>query len=140
LTQAWPWLAAPLRLGTIRATRPSWTSASSEQPTPQYAQVVVTAVDGRGALISDFSESAAVGQASTHAPHDTHSESMKRSLWLAETREARPRPSIVSARVPCVSSQARTQREQTMHSSGLKLKYGLLVSVAAGIPPITSNA
>jgi hypothetical protein len=35
-----------------------------------------------------------------------------------ETRESKPRPSIVSAKVPCTSSQARTQREQTMHFDG----------------------
>ena len=33
--------------------------------------------------------------------------------------------------MPCVSSQARTQREQTMHRSGLKSKYGLLMSGVA---------
>ncbi len=35
-----------------------------------------------------------------------------------ETRESNPLPSIVSANVPCVSAQARTQREQTMHLEG----------------------
>jgi hypothetical protein len=66
--------------------------------------------------------SAAVGQASTQAPHETHSEARKGWCSLAETREWKPRPSIVSASVLCVSSQARTQREQTMHRSGLKSK------------------
>ena len=37
---------------------------------------------------------------------------------------------IVSANVPCISSQARTQREQTMHLVGSKSKYGLDVSFA----------
>ncbi len=35
-----------------------------------------------------------------------------------DTREAKPRPEIVSAKVPCTSSQARTQRLQTMHLLG----------------------
>ncbi len=34
---------------------------------------------------------------------------------LAATRLSKPRPSMVSANVPCTSSQARTQREHTMH-------------------------
>ena len=34
------------------------------------------------------------------------------------TRLLKPRPSIVSANVPCTSSQARTQRLQTMHFAG----------------------
>ncbi len=40
----------------------------------------------------------------------------------AETWLAKPRPSMVSAKVPCTSSQARTQREQTMHFDGSKVK------------------
>ena len=40
----------------------------------------------------------------------------------AETFESKPRPSMVSANVPCTSSQARTQREQTMHLDGSKAK------------------
>ncbi len=36
----------------------------------------------------------------------------------ADTRLSKPRPRIVSANVPCTSSQARTQREQTMHFAG----------------------
>jgi hypothetical protein len=36
----------------------------------------------------------------------------------ALTRLSKPRPSIVSAKVPCTSSQARTQRLQTMHFDG----------------------
>ena len=35
-----------------------------------------------------------------------------------DTRLSKPRPAIVSAKVPCTSSQARTQREQTMHFDG----------------------
>ena len=78
--------------------------------------------------ISDFSVNAAVGHASTHAPQETHSESRNESFWLATTVDWNPRPSIVSARVPCVSSHARTQREQTMHFVGSKVKYGFDVS------------
>ncbi len=69
-----------------------------------------------------FSISVAVGQACTQAPQDTHSESRKSSFWPGDTMEAKPRPSMVSANVPCTSSQARTQREQTMHLAGSKVK------------------
>ncbi len=72
--------------------------------------------------MTDFSISVAVGQACTQAPHDTHSESRKSSAAPADTTEAKPRPSMVSAKVPCTSSQARTQREQTMHLAGSKVK------------------
>ena len=69
-----------------------------------------------------------VGQACTQAPHETHSESMNGSPAPADTLESKPRPAMVSANVPWISSQARTQREQTMHLHGSKSKYGLLVS------------
>src|SRR5262249_50142692 len=72
--------------------------------------------------------SAPVGQASTHAPHDTHSDSRKDSSWLAAIVESMPRPCTVSANVPCTSSHARTQREHTMHRFGSNAKYGLLSS------------
>src|SRR5678815_456868 len=101
-------------------------SARNEQPTPQYAQVVTTLCSAWPSSITDFSESVAVGQACTQAPHETHSESRNESPWLAATFEAKPRPWIVSASVPCCSSQARTQREQTMHFEGSNVKYGLL--------------
>ena len=39
-------------------------------------------------------------------------------VHAGDTRLSKPRPSIVSAKVPCTSSQARTQREQTMHLEG----------------------
>ncbi len=64
-----------------------------------------------------------VGQACTHAPHETHSLSMN-GVPPAETTDPKPRPSMVSAKVPCTSSHARTQREQTMHFVGSKVKYG----------------
>jgi hypothetical protein len=68
--------------------------------------------------ITDFSVSVAVGQACTQAPQDTHSEPRKLSPMPGDTRLSKPRPEIVSAKVPCTSSQARTQREQTMHFDG----------------------
>ena len=72
--------------------------------------------------MTDVSIKVAVGQACTHAPHETHSEAKKLSFILAETCEAKPRPSIVKAKVPCTSSHARTQREHTMHFEGSKVK------------------
>ena len=108
-------MARPFLSGTMRTTCEPFISALNEQPTPQYAQVVITLFSGCPASITVFSNSVAVGQACTQAPHDTHSESMKASPWLAATRESKPRPLIVNAKVPCVSSQARTQRLQTMH-------------------------
>jgi hypothetical protein len=68
-----------------------------------------------------FSISVAVGQACTHAPQETHSLSRK-SVPPGETALPKPRPSMVSANVPCTSSQALTQREQTMHFAGSKEK------------------
>ena len=65
--------------------------------------------------------SADVGHACTHAPHDTHSELMK-SVPPALIFESKPRPSTVSANVPWMSEQARTQREQTMHEESSKAK------------------
>src|ERR1043165_9800337 len=88
---------------------------------------------GRPAVNTDFSINAPVGQASTQAPQETHSDSRKGWLCEAETRDSRPRPSMVNANVPCVSSQARTQREHTMHRSLSKRKYGLLVSTGFGV-------
>src|SRR5208282_1788817 len=106
----------------MRTTSSPCISARNEQPTPQYAQVVVTLCSAWPFWISVFSDSVAVGQACTQAPHETHSESMKGTFWLAATLDSKPRPSIVSAKVPCCSSQARTQREQTMHLLGSKVK------------------
>ena len=78
-----------------------------------------------------FSVSVAVGHACTHAPHETHSESRNGWFWLGLTFDSKPRPWIVSANVPCTSSHARTQREQTMHLLGSNVKYGLLLSFFA---------
>ena len=70
----------------------------------------------------DFSVRLAVGQACTQAPQETHSESMNGPAWLAATVESKPRAWMVSANVPCCSSQARTHREQTMHLLASKVK------------------
>src|SRR5436190_24213912 len=102
----------------MRTTCSPSISALNEQPTPQYAQVVVATRSGRPILMTDFSVSATVGQASTQAPHDTHSDARNESSWLAATFDPNPRPWIVSANVPCTSSHARTHREQTMHIVG----------------------
>ena len=75
-----------------------------------------------------FSVRVAVGQACTQAPHETQSESMNEPPAPAATDEPKPRPSIVSANVPCTSSHARTQREHTMHFDESNVKYGLDVS------------
>src|ERR1700691_252645 len=115
----------------MRTTSSPCISARNEQPTPQYAQVVITLCSACPAWISDFSDSVAVGQDWMQAPQETHSESRNDSFWLGETLESKPRPWIVSASVPCCSSQARTQREQTMHLLGSKVKYGLDSSLGA---------
>ena len=73
--------------------------------------------------MTDFSVSVAVGQACTQAPQETHSESRKALVHAGRDLRRRSRgPSMVSANVPCTSSQARTQREQTMHFDGSKVK------------------
>ena len=69
----------------------------------------------------ECSWSADVGQACTQAPHETHSEDRK-SVPPALIFESKPRPSTVSAKVPWMSAQARTQREQTMHEESSKAK------------------
>ena len=73
-----------------------------------------------------------MGQAWTQAPHDTQSDSMN-GLPPGEIFESNPRPSTVSANVPCTSSHARTQREHTMHLLASNAKYGLLASVGASV-------
>src|SRR5271167_2794916 len=57
--------------------------------------------------MTDFSIRVAVGQACTQAPQETHSDSRKSSSIPAATWEAKPLPSMVSAKVACTSSQAR---------------------------------
>src|SRR5678815_5582004 len=80
--------------------------------------------------MTDLSISVAVGHACTQAPHDTHSDSRNGSFMPGDTWLAKPRSSIVSANVPWTSSHARTQREQTMHFDGSKVKYGFDSSFA----------
>jgi len=80
--------------------------------------VVTTLCSGWPLSMMVFSSSVAVGQACTQAPQLTQSDSMKLPPCPAVTREPKPRPVMVSAKVPCVSSQARTQRLQTMHLAG----------------------
>src|SRR5260370_374342 len=87
LTPPWPWFACPSRLGAMRTTSPFFVSALNEQPTPQYAHVVVVTLFGAPSWMSDFSVSASVGHDSMHAPHDTHSDARNGSFWLAETFE-----------------------------------------------------
>src|ERR1700750_1383691 len=97
--------------------RTTWSpriSALKLQPTPQYAQVVTTECSGWPISTTDFSIKVAVGQACTQAPQETHSLVRNGSFMPAETLDANPRPWMVSAKVPCTSSHARTQREQTM--------------------------
>src|SRR5690606_25610660 len=106
----------------MRRSVPPLSSALNEQPTPQYAQVVVTARSGTPAPAIVTSVSASVGHASTQAPHDTHSDARNGSFWLAATFDPKPRPWIVSANVPCTSSHARTQREQTMQDDWSNVK------------------
>ena len=105
----------------MRTTWSPLISALNEQPTPQYAQVVLTTRSGTPCSMTDFSMSVAVGQACTQAPQETHSEEKKSSAPVF-TEASKPRPSMVSAYVPCTSSQARTQREQTMHFDGSNVK------------------
>src|SRR5579872_366723 len=105
----------------MRTTSLPFSSALKEQPTPQYAHVVITLRSPWPFSVTDFSIKVAVGQAWTQAPQETHSE-FRKSVPPAETLDAKPRPSMVSANVPCTSSQARTQREHTMHLEGSKLK------------------
>src|ERR1700757_1068789 len=108
----------------MRTTVSPRISALKLQPTPQYAQVVTTECSGIPRSTTDFSISVAVGQACTQAPHETHSLVRNGSFMPAAIFEAKPRPCTVSANVPCTSSQARTQREQTMHLEASNWKYG----------------
>ena len=80
--------------------------------------MVTTECSGWPISMIDFSVSVAVGQAWTQAPQETHSEPRNDSSMPGDTTESKPRPAMVSANVPCTSSQARTQREQTMHFEG----------------------
>src|ERR1700684_3827947 len=105
----------------MRTTSAPCISALNAQPTPQYAQVVITLCSGWPLAMMVLSINVAVGQACTHAPQETHSESRK-FVGPDATLDAKPRPWMVSANVPCTSSQARTQREHTMHLDASKVK------------------
>src|ERR1700739_4973057 len=94
-THECPWLAFPSLCGVIRTTCPPFISASNAQPTPQYAQGVITLCSGVPASTPVLSMSVAVGHACTQAPHETHSDSMKGSIWPGETTELNPRVAIV---------------------------------------------
>ncbi len=61
--------------------------------------MVLTVRVGMPSSMMLFSCSAVVGHACTHAPHETHSDSMK-LVPDAEMTESKPRPSTVSASVP----------------------------------------
>ncbi len=93
--------------------------------------MVLTVRVGMPSSMTLFSSSVAVGQACTQAPHETHSESRNASSAPALTFDAKPRPEMVSAKVPCTSPQARTHRLQAMHLLASKVKYGLLSSFGA---------
>src|SRR3954470_24221746 len=90
----------------------------------------MTLCSGWPISMTDFSVSVAVGHACTQAPHETHSDPMN-DVPPADTFEANPRPAIVNANVPCVSSHARTHREHPMHFDGSNVKYGLDSSFSA---------
>ena len=98
-------VAVALQLGAERAADAAVGAGGVDRP-------------GRHAELDErLSWSATVGQACTQAPHETHSEARK-SVPPGEIRESKPRPSMVSANVPWISSQARTHREQTMQAAG----------------------
>ncbi len=80
--------------------------------------MVVTLFSAWPIWMTLFSISVAVGQACTQAPQDTQSDSRKGCCSPAVTRDSKPRPEMVKAKVPWISSQARTQRLQTMHLAG----------------------
>ena len=80
--------------------------------------MVILLCSGWPSWITVFSVNVAVGQACTQAPQLTHSLSMKGWSCPGDTRDSKPRPLMVNANVPWVSSQARTQRLQTMHLAG----------------------
>src|SRR6059058_1610551 len=115
----------------MRTTWSPDSSALKEQPTPQYAHVVSTVRVGIPRSTTLRSSSAVVGQACTQAPHETHSDAMNVPAGPGATFEPKPRPSMVSANVPWISSQARTQREQTMQDEESNVKYGLDSSFGA---------
>jgi len=78
---------------------------------------VTTECSGWPISITDFSVSVAVGQACTQAPQETHSEPRKLSLMPGDTG-CQNRAGNRQREGALHFSQARTQREQTMHFEG----------------------
>jgi len=115
--------------GTMRTSVSPCISARNEQPTPQYAQVVMALLVAWPCASSAFSINAPVGHACTQAPHETHSESRNGSSWLATIFDAKARPCTVSANVPCTSSHARTQREQLARNVNAAEEDGRLTTL-----------
>ena len=75
------------------------------------------------------------GRAGLHAGAAGHAFGRQESSRScpAETRLSKPRPSMVSAKVPCTSSQARTQREQTMHLRRIEGEIGVGLVLRPGV-------
>src|SRR5215469_3513101 len=71
--------------------------------------------------ITLFSVRVAVGQACTHAPHETHSESMNGLSWLAATFESKPRAWMVCALVAIANV---AQPDDTRHVLQLAMPVG----------------
>jgi hypothetical protein len=80
-------LALPSFQGVIRTTWLPFISALKPQPTPQYAQVVITECSGWPSATTLFSCSVAVGQACTQAPQLTHS--LSANGWFLAGRHPR---------------------------------------------------
>src|SRR5690606_36296437 len=92
-THVCPRLDGPSSAGSIATTSPSRTWTSSEQPTPQYAHVVVTVLSMVSFARKAASSSAPVGHVETHAPHETHAlsvndESIPATIFVAHPRFA----------------------------------------------------
>ena len=115
LKQAWPRLAGELRSGTARMKRPAeLISRLSWQPTGQWGQMVRST---RAAFSHLWSRStrAPTGQTSMQAPQNSHPDS-SRDVPNDVPTSAEPLLSVKQiASSPRSSSQARTQRPQTMH-------------------------
>src|SRR5262245_44917632 len=99
-------------------------ATSRLQPTPQYVQIVRVFFVASMDLDLWTSEIADVGHACEHAPQDTHAESSNEESMPLMMRASNPRPCIESTNCPCISSHARTQREQLMHFERSEVMYG----------------
>ena len=114
----------------MRTTSLPCISALNEQPTPQYAQVVITLCSACPICDHGLFHQRG-GGTGLHARAAGDAFRIKEiGLPPAETLEANPRPSMVRANVPCTSSQARTQREHTMHLAGSKAEVRIRSSFA----------